>query len=71
MNVDDARKEARSLLLDMQKGVNPNVKKQKRKDDSEITLGSVFENMIRDNQEISQATRDFYEQRFEQHLDVS
>lgn len=68
MNVDDARDEARSLLLDMQKGVNPNVEKQKRKDDSEITLGPVFESMIRDNKDITQTTKDFYELKFNKHL---
>lgn len=68
MNVDDARKEARALLLEMQKGINPNVIKQKRKDDSEITLCSVYESMIRDNQEISQTTKDIYEQKYNKHL---
>ena len=54
MNVDDARKKTMELLLEMDKGVNPNLEKKQLRElyrDKSNTLSAVFDRFMKDGME--------------------
>jgi hypothetical protein len=67
MNLDDARKRARKILVDMADGVNPNEERRERNQGT-LTLRSVFESYLQTRKNLSENTIKEYKGTFERHL---
>ena len=69
MNVDDARKRARHMLVDMLDGVNPNDAKKDIGKPS-LTLGAVFTSYLSTRKGLSEGTASVYRGTFDRHLSL-
>jgi integrase len=67
MNLEDARKRARKILVDMADGVNPNEERRERNQGT-LTLRSVFESYLQTRKNLSENTIKEYKGTFERHL---
>jgi len=70
MPVDDARKAAEKILVDMNAGINPNEAKRKERTERGRTLKELFDLKLSTpkSQKLKASTKAFYEQTFNRHL---
>lgn len=69
MNLEDARKKARRMLVDMSEGLNPNDERKESRADS-LMLESVFKSFMAARKNLSVSTRHGYEGVFGRYLGV-